>query len=206
MTRAIDLGLALCRTCQTLTDRPGEQCVVCGAQTRLRDPHSLQKVWAFWLAGVIAYIPGNTLPIMITQSVSGDDPATIMGGVVTLLGMESYVIAGVIFFASVVVPVSKFLIIAVLALSVHLRWRMSEHNRHIAYEVVEIVGRWSMVDVFVVAALAALIQIGGLMAILPGAGVNAFAASVILTMLSAMSFDPRLIWDRDSTRGSEGAQ
>lgn len=197
MIRARDHGLALCRVCGTLTDRPGENCVVCGAPTRLRDIKSLQRVWAFWLAGVIAYIPGNLLPIMVTRSVSGESASTIMGGVVTLMNHGSYSIAAVIFIASILVPVSKFVVIAWLALSIQRRWSVSDHNRHFAHEAIEFIGRWSMIDVFVVAALAALIQVGGLMSIIPGRGLDAFALSVILTMFSAMSLDPRLIWDRD---------
>lgn len=195
MKTALEAGLAQCRTCGTLTDRPGEHCVVCGTKTELRMSNSLQRVWAFWLAGIIAYIPGNILPIMITQSISGDSPSTILGGVLVLIHHGSLEIAAVIFIASIVVPVSKFAIIAWLALSIQRGWRLSEHKRHFAHEAVEFIGRWSMIDVFVVAALAALIQVGALMSIRPGAGVNAFALSVIFTMLSAMSFDPRLIWD-----------
>ncbi|MGF1456147.1 MAG: paraquat-inducible protein A [Alphaproteobacteria bacterium] len=204
MIRAKDKGLALCRTCRTLTDHPGERCIVCGTPTSLRDPFSLQRVWAFWIAGVIAYIPGNLLPIMITKTVAEDSGSTIMGGVITLVHYESYAIAAVIFLASVVVPVSKFVVIAWLALSIQRRWNISQHQQHLAHELVEFIGRWSMVDVFVVAALAALIQIKGLIEILPGPGVDAFAISVILTMMSAMSLDPRLIWDLDlDERGDE---
>ena len=208
MTTAREAGLAMCRSCHTLTDRPGETCVVCGAKTAVRSPNSLQKVWAFWFAGVIAYIPGNILPIMVTQSVAGDSPSTIMGGVITLIHHGSFEIAAVIFIASIVVPVSKFMIIAWLALSIQRGWSLSEHRRHFAHEAVEIIGRWSMIDVFVVAALAALIQVGALMSILPGPGVSAFALSVIFTMLSAMSLDTRLIWDNamppgDTSDGSD---
>lgn len=194
--RAIDEGLAVCQSCGSLTDRPGEPCAVCGAQTYLRKPGSLQAVWAYWLAGVLAYIPGNLYPIMVTESLNGTTHSTIMGGVVTLLHHGSYDIAAVIFIASIVVPVSKFIIIAWLALSVQRGWAISAHRRIEAWEIIEFIGRWSMIDVFVVAALAALIQIGGLMTISPGIGINAFALSVMLTMLSAMSFDPRLIWDQ----------
>lgn len=195
MTNAIDKGLALCRTCRTLTDTPGEPCIVCGAPTGLRSDFSLQKVWAFWLAGIIAYIPGNLLPIMITQSTSGESGSTIIGGVVSLIHHGSFSIAAVIFIASIVVPVSKFLIIAWLALSIQRRWKINRHHRHWAHVAVEYIGRWSMIDVFVVAALAALIQISGLLTIVPGPGLDAFAISVILTMLAANSLDPRLIWD-----------
>lgn len=192
-------GLAQCRACGTLTDRPGEDCVVCGARTSLLDRSSLQAVWAYWIAGVIAYIPGNVLPIMVTQSVSGTTESTIISGVITLIHHGSYAIAAVIFIASIAVPVSKFVVIAWLASSIQHGWPISEHSRHRAHQAIELIGRWSMIDVFVVAALAALIQIGGLMTIAPGVGINAFAMSVILTMFSAMSLDPRLIWST-STR------
>ncbi len=193
--RARDLGIAQCRVCRTLTDEPGEACIVCGARTRLRDGSSLQYVWALWIAGIIAFIPGNLLPIMITRSISGDSASTLMGGVISLAHHGSFGIAAVIFIFSILIPLTKFAIIAWLALSIQRGWAIDEHRRHRAHEAVEFVGRWSMVDVFVVAALAALIQLGGILSIVPGAGVDAFAASVILTMLSAMSLDPRLIWD-----------
>lgn len=195
MTTAQDRRWAVCRTCRTLTDRPGENCVVCGRKTSLRNTRSLEYVWAFWIAGIIAYIPGNLLPIMITQSVSGDSPSTIMGGVLTLVHHGSLDIAAVIFIASIVVPVTKFAVIAWLSLSIQRGWSISKHRRHFAHDAIEFIGRWSMIDVFVVAALAALIQVGGLMSIVPGPGVDAFAMSVIFTMFSAMSLDPRLIWD-----------
>jgi len=196
MTTARENGWAVCRACRSLSDKPGEKCAVCGSRIHLRRPKSLQWVWAFWIAGVIAYIPGNLLPIMITESIAGDKPATIISGILILFNQGSYLISGVIFFASIFVPVSKFIIIAWLALSIQRGWAISEHRRHFAHEVVEFIGRWSMIDVFVVAALAALIQLGALMSIRPGAGVDAFAISVILTMFSAMSLDPRMIWDR----------
>lgn len=195
MTTTRELGWALCRSCGTLTDQPGENCLVCGASTEIRKPQSLQYVWAFWFAGILAYIPGNVLPIMVTDSVAGTSPSTIIGGVISLAHHGSYVIAAVIFIASIAVPVTKFAIIAWLALSIQRQWKLSAHGRHIAHEVIEFIGRWSMIDVFVVAALAALIQVGGLMAISPGAGLDAFALSVIFTMLSANSLDPRMIWD-----------
>jgi len=196
MMTAMGKGYAICRVCNTITDRPGEACVVCGNKTRMRDNSSLQKVWALWFAGVIAYIPANLLPLMVTESVSGDSASTIVGGIITLLHHGSYLVALVIFIASIGVPIAKFAIIAWLALSVQWGWAISEHHRLHAYELVEIVGRWSMVDVFVVAALAALIDLDGLMSIKPGIGVDAFALSVIFTMFAANAFDSRLFWDR----------
>ncbi len=193
--RAIDRNLALCRTCRSLTDRPGEPCAYCGSRTEVRAPNGLQRVWAFWLAGIIAYIPGNLYPIMLTESYSGTSESTIVGSIVSLLHHGSYGIALVILVVSLLVPISKFVIIAWLALSVQHGWATSRQRRLEAHEVIEFVGRWSMVDVFVVAALAALIQVGSLMTVKPGIGINAFALSVVFTMLSAMSFDPRRIWD-----------
>jgi len=95
----------------------------------------------------------------------------------------------------VCIPVAKFVIIAGLALSLHFQWAMSEHTRHVLHTITEFIGRWSMIDVFVVAVLAALIQLGAILTIEPGAGINAFALSVVFTMFSATSLDPRLIWD-----------
>lgn len=197
MTKAKDLGWAICPTCRTITDRPEEKCIVCGTSTPIRKPKALQWVWAFWLAGVLTYIPGNVLPIMVTESVAGESSSTILGGVISLMNNGSVFIAAIIFIASIAVPISKFAIIAWLSLSIQFRWSLSNHRRHQAHEVIEFIGRWSMIDVFVVAALAALIQVGGLLAVAPGLGIDSFALSVIFTMLSANNLDPRMIWDRE---------
>ncbi|MEM8981564.1 MAG: paraquat-inducible protein A [Pseudomonadota bacterium] len=204
MRTATDAGFIVCRSCGTLSDRADTACTVCGATVRSLSRDGLQAVWAYWLAGVLAYIPGNVLPIMVTQSLSGVTESTIMGGVITLLHHGSYGIAAVIFIASIGVPVAKFIVIAWLALSIQHGWSIDPHRQHRAHQAIELIGRWSMIDVFVVAALAALIQIGGLMSITPGVGVNAFAMSVVLTMFSAMSLDARLIWmpTDDHTRTS----
>jgi len=143
----------------------------------------------------MAYIPANLYPIMLTKSFSGNTSDTILSGVVTLAQSGSVFVAIIIFVASVVIPVAKFVIIAGLALSLHFQWAMSEHTRHILHTITEFIGRWSMIDVFVVAVLAALIQLGAILTIEPGAGINAFALSVVFTMFSATSLDPRLIWD-----------
>lgn len=195
MTTAKEMGLAQCRYCDHLTDRPGEPCAVCGAVVHIRRPHSLQHVWAFWLAGLIAYIPGNLQPILITETLGEAEASTIIGGVVALIHHESHLVAAVVFIASIMVPVMKFALIAWIMLSIHFRWRVDHHRRHQAHQLIEVIGRWSMVDVFVVAALAALIQVGSLASIKPGDGVGWFALSVAFTMLSAKSLDPKLLWD-----------
>ena len=202
MRTATDAGLVLCRTCGTLNGPDGDHCAVCGARLARLADDDLQAVWAFWLAGVIAYIPGNVLPIMVTESLGSVSASTIVGGVVTLIHHGSYAIAAVIFIASIAVPVTKFAIIAWLAISIQRGWSARMHTRHRAHQIIELIGRWSMVDVFVVAALAALIQIGGLISIAPGVGINAFAMSVVFTMLAATSLDPRLIWRNHTNNGT----
>jgi paraquat-inducible protein A len=197
VTTARDLGLAVCRVCHQINDAPGTKCSQCGAMVHMRIPNSLQKVWAFWLAGVICYIPGNLFPIMITETLGNAEASTIIGGVVTLIHHHSYTVAAVVFIASVFVPVVKFILIASIALAIQLKLPIDPHHQHTAHGVIEYIGRWSMVDVFVVAALAALIQLGGVISIKPGPGIAFFALSVALTMLSAQALDPRLIWEND---------
>jgi len=197
VTTARELGFAVCRVCRKINDAPGSKCSQCGAPVHMRIPRSLQKVWAFWLAGVVCYVPGNLLPIMITETLGDADGSTIIGGVATLIHHHSYSVAAVVFIASVFVPVVKFLLIAVIVLAIQLKLPIDPHRQHTAHAVIEYIGRWSMVDVFVVAALAALIQLGGVISIEPGPGVAFFALSVGLTMLSAQALDPRLIWEND---------
>lgn len=193
-----ELGLAVCRTCNTITDTPGQPCAVCGALVEFRTSHSLQKVWAYWFAGLICYIPGNTLAIMITSSLGRDTESTIVGGIISLFHHGSYAVGGVVMVASLMVPIAKFVTIALICLSIQFEWPLSSHHRHTAYHAIEFIGRWSMIDVFVVAALAALIQLGGIMSISPGPGIGFFALSVAFTMLSAEALDPRLLWDQKS--------
>lgn len=189
-------GLARCRFCGTLHRVESEaQCRKCAAKVHSRKPHSLQRTWAFLIVGLMAYIPANVYPIMLTRSFSGNTSDTILSGVISLAQSGSVFVAIVVFVASVVIPVGKFVIIAGLALSLHFQWAMSEHTRHILHTITEFIGRWSMIDVFVVAVLAALIQLGAILTIEPGVGINAFALSVVFTMFSATSLDPRLIWD-----------
>lgn len=193
--------LISCQFCTQLAPDTQTHCSRCGAALHMRKPHSLQRVWAWWIAGLIAFIPANTYPIMITTVLSEPEPSTIIGGVIDLISHGSYFVGGVVLVASVLVPVAKFLIVAVLALSIQFRWTLSEHQRHTAHTITEFIGRWSMIDVFVVAVLAALIQLGAIISITPGPAANAFAFAVIFTMLSADSLDPRLFWDDGPPHG-----
>lgn len=156
--------------------------------------NSIQHTWALLAATCIAYVPANTLPIMTTRFLGSDDPSTIFGGVLVLLHHGSYGIAAVIFIASVFVPVAKILILSWLNFSVQRRQPSGQMERTKLYQITEAIGRWSMIDVFVVAVLASLIQLGNTMSIYPGPAVVAFSAVVILTMLAAMTFDSKKIW------------
>ena len=155
---------------------------------------SVQKTWALLITAVILYIPANTFPIMTTSLFGQDDPSTIIGGVILLWQLGSYPIAVIIFIASVIVPVAKILVLAWLNYSVQKQSDRLSLERVKWYRMAEFVGRWSMIDVFVVIVLASLIQLGPTMSITPGAATLAFSSVVIVTMLAAMSFEPQLIW------------
>jgi paraquat-inducible protein A len=175
-------------------------CKRCEGRLVSRDTESLQKVWAWLIAGMIAYIPANIYPMLLTSTLVERSESTIIGGAVELFDHGSYGIAAIVFIASVMIPVGKFIAIMYLALSVQRQSGENQHERHVAYEVVEFIGRWSMIDVFVVAILSALVQLDTIATVNPGIAAVSFALSVIFTMLSAQAFDSRLIWDADRTK------
>lgn len=181
------------------------RCGRCGARLVSRDPNSLQRVWAWWIAGVICYIPANTEPMLLTKTLFHDEASTIVGGAVELFNYGNPGIAIIILLASVGIPVAKFVCIAWLALSVQGRAKSPPGTRHMVYHVVEYIGRWSMIDVFVVAILASLVQLNIVVTITPGPAALTFALSVIFTMLSAQAFDSRMIWDRQEQDGKAKA-
>lgn len=195
-TSAAARGLACCHVCLKRSAATLHGCPRCGASLHLRKPNSLQRTVALLITASLLYIPANVLPIMITEQLGRAEPSTILGGVVFLVHHGSYPIAAVIFIASVLVPLGKILVLSFLCWSVARRHSTSPRQRTLLYRATEFVGKWSMVDVFVVTILVALISLGGLLRITPGAASLAFAGVVIVTMLAAESFDPRLIWDR----------
>jgi len=154
---------------------------------------SIQQTWALIITSIILYIPANTLPIMTTRLFGQDEPSTILGGVILLWKMGSFPIAIVIFIASIAVPVAKILVLAWLNYSVQNQQGNLTVERIKLYRIAEFIGRWSMIDVFVVIVLVSLIQLGDTMSIYPGQATLAFSGVVVITMLAAMSFDPRLI-------------
>jgi len=196
------MGLVACRRCTRLWPIDTHVCGRCGHHLESRDTLSLQKVWAWLAVGLICYIPANMYPMLATRTLVSRNEDTIIGGAVELAHHGSYGIAFIIIFASVVIPMGKFMAIGALALGIQYRSRMSRLRRHQLYEVVEYIGRWSMIDVFVVAILSSLVQLGALASIAPGKASLFFALSVIFTMLSAQSFDSRMIWDQEEPASS----
>lgn len=171
------------------------RCPRCGAPLHRRRPESLARGWAFLIAGIIFYIPANLLPVMYTSLFGNGSDSTIMRGVVEFWQSGSYGVALVIFTASVAVPCIKFLALGLLLSTARRQSRWAQRERTRLYRMVEIVGYWSMLDVLVVAVVTALVRFHGLSDTEPRAGIFFFGMVVIFTMLSAMSFDPRLIWD-----------
>jgi paraquat-inducible protein A len=190
-------ALRECAQCGAPQKSVQRQCKVCGTAGRPQKHESLQRTWAYLLTGIALYIPANILPIMHTLSMGSTDSNNIVGGVLLLWSHGSYPIAIVIFVASVAVPIGKFLALLVLLMGEQFGSKRHPQARVKLYRTIELVGRWSMVDVFVVAFLAGLIQIGNLMAIIPGPAVLSFAGMVVFTMLAADSFESALFWESD---------
>jgi len=161
----------------------------------VRKENSIVRTWALLIAAMILYIPANVLPVMNTTTIFGTEADTILSGVVYLWTSGDPPLALLVFFASITVPLLKMLALMVLLVSAQRRSTWDPRQRARLYRLVEFVGRWSMLDIYVVTLMAALVQIGSLASIRPGYGAVAFGSVVVLTMFSAMSFDPRLIWD-----------
>jgi paraquat-inducible protein A len=195
-------GLVACRTCGRVHQARTELCLRCGQRLVSRDPDSMQRVWAWLVAGFMAYIPANLYPMLETTTLGKTQTNTLLSGVVELVLHHSFGVAAIVFFASIVIPIGKFVAISYLALQIQRPDQNSVHIKHRMLEVVDFIGRWSMVDVFVVALLSSLVQLGSVVSVKPGIAAVSFALSVVFTMLSAMSFDSRLIWDSD-TKDSE---
>lgn len=197
---ARELGLAACDACGTVyrleTDAGPGVCRRCHARVHSRKPHSLQRTWAFLIAAAILYLPANLIPIMKTSTLMEQRADTILSGVMALWRAGSPEIAIIVFIASIVVPIVKIAVLALLLITTQRGsgWKRIERTQ--LYRAIEFVGYWSMLDVFVVALLVALVHFRTLADVQPGGGAIAFAAVVVLTMVASKSFDPRLIWDR----------
>jgi paraquat-inducible protein A len=203
---AAALGLLSCHVCGQLSRAASGShelcCPRCGSPVHVRKPNSIARSWALLIAAMILYVPANLLPMMHTSSLFGSQSDTIMSGVVYFWTSGSWYLALIIFFASIMVPLLKMLALMLLLVSVQRRSRWQRGQRARLYRLVEFVGRWSMLDIYVVAVIVALVQLKALATIQPGAGAIAFGAVVVLTMFAALTFDPRLIWDtREPSHG-----
>jgi paraquat-inducible protein A len=198
-------GLATCGVCGLLsgaedTDGAAASCPRCDAVLHLRRPASAERTGALLLAATICYVPANVLPVLVTASIGGSEADTIVGGVVRLYGSGSWILALVVLVASVVIPTGKIAVLGYLLAAA--RWRRPVRRRDCTqlYRLVALVGRWSLLDVFVGALVAALVQWGSYMSATTGPGLPFFAATAVLTMLAAMAFDPRLVWHEETGR------
>jgi paraquat-inducible protein A len=192
---AASIGLTGCHHCAKVQSSKHQRCVRCHSTLHVRKQNSLQRSWALLIASIVCYIPANILPVMYTNQLGQQSGKSILGGIVLLWELGSEPIAAVIFIASVLVPLGKLMALAWFCFSAQTGRSTFVLEQTVLYRLVEFVGRWSMIDVFVVAVLASLIQMGNLVSIYPGPAALPFACMVILTMIAANSFDTRLIWD-----------
>ena len=201
---AAEAGLVSCETCSLLSRPAGAEeagyCRRCGGKLEGRVHNSIQYTWALVIAAAICYIPANVLPVLSTTTFQGTETDTIMGGVVLLYTTGSWPLALIVLVASVMVPLGKVVALSYLLITVQRGSLRNTHDRTRLYRMVEFIGRWSMLDVFVDTFTVALIQLRPLMSVEPGMGVLFFAAVVVLTMIAAETFDPRLIWDSGTNR------
>ena len=208
LPRAVDLGVIGCRTCGLVCRNvPGDvqldgdgvddamACPRCGSTLRRRKTNSYTRTWALLVAGFILYIPANVLPIMRTASLGDIDDNTIISGVVELWVKGSPGLAVIVFTASILVPMLKFFALSMLLISSQRGSDWARPQRAKLFRLVEFIGYWSMLDVFVVALLTALVRFSVFSRVEPLPGVIFFGLTVVLTMFASISFDPRLIWD-----------
>ena len=191
--------LANCHNCHLLStiaaDHAESSCPRCDSALHLRKPNSMARCTALLIAAIVMYIPANVLPVMVVTSLGETEGDTIMGGVIYLATSGDWPLALIVFIASIFVPSIKLIILSFLLISVRFKSQWCPKERTRLYRLTEMIGRWSMVDIYVDALMAALVQIQGLMVIEVGVGAIAFGAVVVLTILAAKAFDPRLIWD-----------
>jgi paraquat-inducible protein A len=198
--RARELGVVACHACEAVCDDVAAKgalatCPRCGNNLHRRHPDSLRKSTAYLIAALILYIPANLYPVMYTTFLGSGFASTIMAGIIDFWNSGSYGIALVIFIASIAVPCVKFAIMGLLLVTCRRKSKWARKERTTLYRVVEMVGYWSFLDVLVVAIVASLVEFHALSETQPRVGILFFGAVVILTMLSAMNFDARLIWD-----------
>lgn len=207
MTRGIELGILACETCE-LVMRVGDpvtgRCPRCSERIERRKPNSIGRPLAFLIAAAALYVPANTLPMMVTEQFPLHRSDTILSGIAFLWSEGSWLLAALVFSASILVPMLKLVAMGTLLLTSARHSSWYPRGRTKLYRVLEIIGHWSMLDVFVVALLAAVVQLGRFANVEPGPALIPFAGVVLMTMLASASFDPRAIWDHVGPRSAHG--
>jgi len=197
---AKSLGLIACRFCHCLVNAEEINtkhitCPTCGAAMHSRIPHSIEYTSAYLIAAILLYFPANFMPVMSSVYLGQSQTNTILSGVIELAAEGFWPLALIVFIASIIVPLIKILVLVMLVVSVKLKLKWNLLDRTRAYRITESIGRWSMVDIYVIAILVALVQFGPLASVQAERGALPFAAVIILTMFAANSFDTRLMWD-----------
>lgn len=194
---ALAQGFIRCHDCGCLSKRADKNrlCPLCGGRLYPRLPNSFQRTAALLLSAFCLYIPANIFPIMTVTRLGAGVPHTILGGIIALMKSGMMPIALLVLVASILVPLLKLLGLSLLLLNVHYRWQAHAKKWTIMYRIIAFVGRWSMLDIFMISILVSLVDMGGVAQVIAGPAATAFAAVVVLTMLAAKSFDPRLLWD-----------
>ncbi len=194
MTTARAVGLVRCHACELLNPAPG-LCTRCATPVHGRKPDSLNRTWALLIGAAVLYIPANVFPVLTVYRLGVGEADTILSGVVELIAAGMIPIAVLVFFASITVPMLKLVGLTYLLISVGRRQQGRARDRTVLYRIIAAVGRWSMIDMFMLSILVALVQLGDVATIDPGVGAMCFASVVVLTMFAASTFDPRVIWD-----------
>ncbi|MGZ8926829.1 MAG: paraquat-inducible protein A [Methylobacter sp.] len=194
---ALGQGFIRCHDCGCLSIKSEKNrlCPLCGGRLHPRLPNSFQRTVALLLSAFCLYIPANIFPIMTVTRLGVGEPHTIIGGIIALIHSNMVPIAMLVLVASILVPLLKLVGLGLLLLNVHYRWQAHAKKWTIMYRIIAFVGRWSMLDIFMISILVSLVDMGGVAQVIAGPAATAFAAVVVLTMFAAKSFDPRLIWD-----------
>lgn len=193
--RPVSSDAIACRSCGLVCDAGEPGCPRCGSTLHARKPDSVSRSLAFVLTAAVLYIPANAFPVLTLIRLGQGKPSTILDGVAQLADAGMWPLVALVFTASICVPVFKILGLTTLLISIRRRSRTRLHTRTIIFRIIDVIGRWSMIDVFMISILTALVRMGSLASVYPGVGVISFCSVVILTMLATASFDPRLMWD-----------
>lgn len=194
---ALSQGFIRCHDCGHLSqiNELLHDCPVCQSKLHPRLPYSLQRTTALLLSAFFLYIPANIFPIMTVTRLNVGEPHTIIGGIISLINSDMLPIALLVLVASILVPLMKLIGLSLLILSVYYRWQVNARLWTRVYRLISLIGRWSMLDIFMISLLVSLVDLGSMAQVIAGPAASAFAAVVVLTMFATKTFDARLLWD-----------